>query len=217
MTFFRFRFWKEAAGRTPRIELNSSKQPQATLSLHKKRKAMKTRNLFKAIALALGCATLAMTTAFAEARDIKAHAGSTFVNAPVEFDAHGNPTKFAHTVDGVLRVYSLGNCTFHADVVAVPRPDGTFALSGTFRITSADGNTTLDGEVQGATAPDESGNPAFANFHYDVKFTGGTGRMDGARGKGDIDGFGITSPDFSTGKATWLLQGNVTSRGGHDE
>lgn len=164
------------------------------------------------IVLASGCAALAMTTAFAEARGVKGNGGTTFVNVPVEFDSAGNPTKLTHTVDGVARVSTLGNCTFHADVIGISQPDGTFALSGTFRITSANGTTTLDGEVMGATAPDESGNPYFGNFHYDVKFTGGTGQMENARGKGSIDGFALFAEDFASGKATWLLRGHISNR-----
>ena len=173
---------------------------------------MKTSHLFKSLTMALSFAAVAMTTVPAEARLIKAHAGTTFINAPVEFDPSGNPTKFSHTVDGVVRVSGLGNCGVHVDVIGVPRPDGTFALSGTFRITSADGQSALDAEVQGATTPDDSGNPYFANFHYDVKFTGGTGQMENARGKADIDGFAMfISP--TEGKATWLLSGQVFTRG----
>jgi hypothetical protein len=174
---------------------------------------MKQRSLFKLTALALGCATLAMTTLPAQARDIRAHAGTTFDLLPVEFDANGNPTKFTHTIDGVVRVSSLGNCTFHGDVVGFPRPDGSFELTGTGRITTADGATSLDFEVKGVVAIDPA-NPAFGNFHYDARFTGGAGRMANARGKADIDGFGMfTSP--STGKATWVLQGEVFTRGRH--
>src|SRR2546422_5499403 len=162
-------------------------------------------NLFKSIALALGCAALATTTLPAEARDIRAHAGTTFTLTPVEFDAKGNPTKFTHTVDGVVRVSSLGNCIFHGDVMAVPQPDGSFTLAGTFRITS-------DAEAVGVVTPDPA-NPAFANFHYEVRFVGGTGRMDNAHGRGDIDGFAMFSPqNDGTGKATWLLHGNVATR-----
>jgi len=176
---------------------------------------MKTFNLFKAITLLLGCAALAMTiTTSAEAAVIKANAGTTFVLIPLEFDANGNPTKFTHTVDGVVRVSSLGNCTVHFDVIAVPRPDGTFGAAGTCQITTADGNTTLNAEVTAAVAPDPA-NPYFANFHYDVKFIGGTGQMANARGTADIDGFAMFT-SASTGKATWLLEGNVETRGHHN-
>jgi hypothetical protein len=171
---------------------------------------MKILTLFKTFTLALGCAALAMTTIPAEARDIRAHAGTTFDLIPVEFDANGKPTKFTHTVDGVVRVSLLGNCTFHADVIAIPNPDGSFSLSGTFRITSAKGDISLDAEAGGVATPDPD-NPAFVNFHYDVEFTGGTGLMKNAHGKGDVDGFAMFTSQ-STGKATWLLHGHVGAR-----
>jgi hypothetical protein len=171
---------------------------------------MKKLSLSKLVTLALGCAALAITALPAEARDIRAHGGTTFELIPVEFDANGNPTKFTHTVDGVVRVSLLGNCTVHGDVIGVPRPDGSLGLAGTVRITSADGATTLDFAVEGAVTTDPV-NPSFGNFHYDARFTGGTGSMAHARGRADIDGFGMfTSP--STGKATWVLQGNVATR-----
>jgi hypothetical protein len=172
---------------------------------------MKQRSSFTLAALVLGCATLAMTTFPVEARDIRAHAGTTFELWPVEFDANGNPTKFTHTIDGVVRVSLLGNCTFHGDVLGFPRPDGSLELTGTGRITTANGATILDFEVKGVVATDPA-NPAFGNFHYDAWFTGGTGQMANAHGKANIDGFGMfTSP--STGKATWTMLGEVSTRG----
>lgn len=182
---------------------------------------MKTFNLFKAITLSLACAALAMTTITpAEAGVIKAHAGTTFVLTPEAFDANnGNPTLFTHTVDGVVRVSLLGNCTVHFDVIVGAPKTATdpFTLVGTCRITSADGATTLDAEVEGTGTLDPA-NPAFLNFHYDVKFTGGTGQMANARGTADIDGFAMFT-SATTGKATWLLEGNVSTRGrhGHDD
>jgi len=172
---------------------------------------MNKHRLLKFIALSLCCATLALLAAPADAGVVKANGGTTFLLIPVEFDANGNPTKFTHTVDGVVGVSSLGNCTIHADVIALTRPDGSFSLTGTFRITSADGATTLDAEVEGVVSLDPV-NPAFGNLHYDVKFIGGTGQMANARGKGDIDGFGMFTSQ-TTGKATWLLQGNVATHG----
>src|SRR5262245_14197419 len=103
---------------------------------------MSKLNLFKTTMLALACAATVLTTLPALADDIKANAGTTFTLVPTEFDANGNPTKFTHTVDGVVRVSLLGRCTVHFDVVGVPRPDGTFTGVGTLRITSADGQTT---------------------------------------------------------------------------
>jgi hypothetical protein len=182
-------------------------------------------NLFKSITLALGCAALAVTTIPVQAdrpdhpwrhHVITAHAGNTFTLVPVEFDANNNPIKFTHTVDGVVRVSLLGNCTVHFDVIAVPRPDGTFGLSGTVQITSANGDTTLNADVEGGTSP-EPDNRLMGNFHYDVKFTGGTGLMANARGRADIDGFALFNEDFAGGKATWLMNGTViTPKRRHD-
>jgi hypothetical protein len=184
---------------------------------------MKKPNLFKIVALALGCAALAATTIPSKADRlgdrgprahlVNAHAGTTFTPlTPIDFDAQGNPTKFSHTVDGVVRVSLLGNCTVHFDVVAMPRPDGTFALAGTLQITAADGQTNLNADVEGATSP-EPDNALMGNFHYDVKFTGGTGAMARASGKADIDGFLLFNEGFAGGKATWIMQGVVLPRG----
>jgi hypothetical protein len=170
---------------------------------------MKTPRLFKTVALVWACAALAMTVP-AEARPITAHAGTTFTLTPIEFDTGGNPTKFAHTVDGVVRVSLFGNCTVHFDVIAVPASPTTFGLTGTCQITTADGTSTLALEVNGTVAIDTA-NPAFGDFRYDAKISGGTGRMAAARGKATIDGFAMfTSP--GTGKATWVMIGLVADQ-----
>src|SRR5256886_17665752 len=104
-------------------------------------------NLFKSIALVVGCAALAMTTVPAQAGVVKGHAGTTFTLTPVTFDTSGNPTKFTHTVDGVVRVFEIGNCTFHADVIVLPPKPNTadpWLLSATFRTPSATGATILN-------------------------------------------------------------------------
>jgi hypothetical protein len=168
-------------------------------------------SLFKSMALAWACAAVVMASVPVEAGVLKGHAGTTFILMPVTFDQNGNPTKFTHTVDGVVRVFEIGNCAFHADVIAVPRPDGSFSLSGTFLITAADGTTTLNADAVGLVTIDPA-NPLFGNFHYSVKFTGGTGQMTGARGSGDVDGFAMFTSQ-TTGKATWLLQASVATSG----
>jgi len=174
---------------------------------------MKKLNLFKSITLALACAALAMTNLPAQAGVVKGHAGTTFVLIPVEFGPTGVPTKYTHTVDGVVRVFELGNCTFHADVIITQAtPNDPFILTGTFLITTADGKTSLNADAVGIGTPDPANPAFFLNFHYDVKFTGGTGSMTNARGKADVDGFAMFTSQ-STGKATWLLQGNVATRG----
>lgn len=183
---------------------------------------MKKLNLFKTITLALACAALAMTTVPAQAGLLKGHAGTTFTLTPVTIDASGNPTKFTHTVDGVVRVFEIGNCTFHADVIVLPpKPNTTdpWLLAGTFRITSANGATILNADAVGTATPDPANPALFLNFHYDVKFTGGTGAMTNARGTADVDGFAMFSPkNDGTGTATWLLHGHVITRNhGHDD
>ena len=175
---------------------------------------MRTHKPNNAIAIALGCAALAMITIPAQAAVIKANAGTTFVLSPVP----GHSDQLTHSIDGVVRVTILGNCTFHGDVlIYLPTAAGKpYLLAGSCRFTSADGATTLDAQVEGIGTPDPA-NLSFLNIHYEVKFTGGTGEMANARGKGEIDGFGMFTSE-TTGKATWLLQGNVsTRRHGHDD
>lgn len=174
---------------------------------------------FKSIVLALGCAAWAVSSIPAQANLpgwqgpeylIKAHAGTTFTPlTPLEFDAAGNPTKFSHAVEGVVRVSSLGNCAVTFDVIAVPASPTSFNLTGTCRITSADGRATLDSEVTGSITIDPA-NPLFGNFRYDAKFTGGTGRMANARGQAVIDGMARFSADGG-GKATWYMEGYVVT------
>jgi hypothetical protein len=123
---------------------------------------MNNLRLLKTITLAY--AALALTTISAESGIIKANAGTTFTLRPASFDPSGIPTSFTHTVDGVVQVSSLGSCTVHFDVIGIPHPDGSLSLTGTFRITTADGTTTLAAEVEGVVTPD-SANPALGNFH----------------------------------------------------
>lgn len=186
-----------------------------------KDKPMKTIKILTFAALAV---TLLFQTPITRADDrgqwgddnqrgvIKAYAGTTFILTPVP----ERPTEFPHTVDGVVRVSLLGNCTVHFDVLmfAPKTTKDPFTLLGTLRITSADGTTTLDADVVG-TATFDPANAGFMNLHYDVKFTGGTGQMAHARGKADIDGFAMFT-SATTGKATWSLKGTVATHG-HEE
>ncbi len=174
---------------------------------------MITLHPLKLIPLALCCAALTTTPLSARAGVVKGHAGTTFELLPIAVDGTGRPTLYTHTVDGVVRIFELGNCTFHADViVSQPNANDPFTLKGTFQITTARGDTVLYAEVQGIGTPDPANPSVFLNFHYDVKFTGGTGSMANARGTADIDGFGIFT-SRSTGKATWLIQGNLATQG----
>jgi len=142
-------------------------------------------------------------------RRITANAGSTFTLLP-----SGTPGVLNHTVDGVVQLSLLGNCTFHADVVAqVPTgPGEPFVLMGTATFISADGSDNLDIDVEGWAAPDPANPGSFVDFHYDVTITGGTGKFATARGSGEIDGFGMFT-SASTGKATWTMTGHVAPAG----
>jgi hypothetical protein len=169
-------------------------------------------NLFKSIGL--GCAVLVMANLPAQAGVVKGHAGTTWVLNPIEFGPGGVPTKYTHTVDGVVRIFELGNCTFHADVIITQAtPKDPFILNGTFLITTADGATTLNADAVGVGTGDPS-NPSMLNFHYDITFTGGTGSMTNAHGTADVDGFAMFTEQLA-GKATWIVQGNVTTNS-HD-
>jgi hypothetical protein len=172
---------------------------------------MTTHKLFKHFALLLACSTLALANIPVQAAGVKGHAGTTFNLTPIEFGPTGVPTKYTHIVDGVVRVFELGNCTFHADVI-ITQANSTapFILTGTFLITTADGTSSLTADAAGIGTPDPTNPSLFLNFHYDLKFTGGTGTMAHARGTGDVDGFAMFTSQ-STGKATWLLHGNLST------
>ncbi len=178
---------------------------------------MKSSTLTRSLLLAASCVTFALTAQPAAARDVRGHAGTTFVLQPVEFDQTGFPTRYTHAVDGVVRVSGLGNCTFHADVIITQAtPTSPMVLAGPFLITTADGGSTLKADAIGVGTPDPANPNFFLNFHYDLKFTGGTGAMANARGKGDVDGFAMftaaaTETEPAKGKATWVLSGEVNT------
>jgi hypothetical protein len=187
-------------------------QPQAAFTCNKRKNIMKTQKLLKTILLGLGCATLTMASISVEADAIKGHAGTTFTVAPIP----GSPEKFTHTVDGVVRLSSLGNCTVHFDVTGAFDAQGNVTGAGTFKITSADGKNSFQGEGVATGSPDPENPQSFLNFHYDLKITGGTGLMQNVRGKAVIDGFGMfteTTAEGLKGKATWLLTGHVSNQG----
>ena len=180
---------------------------------------MKKSALIKAASMTLGLAALVAVQSNGGSRDddrgrqhghrITANAGSTFTLLP-----SGTPGVLNHTVDGVVQLSVLGNCTFHADVKAyLPTAAGEpFVLTGTAIFTSADGSATLAIEVEGWAAPDPANPGSFVDFHYDVTITGGTGKFATARGSGEIDGFGMFTSE-STGKATWTMTGHVAPAG----
>src|SRR3989442_711232 len=180
---------------------------------------MKKSALIKTASMTLGLAALVAVQSNGGARDddrgrqqghrITANAGSTFTLLP-----SGTPGVLNHTVDGVVQLSVLGNCTFHADVKAyLPTAAGEpFVLTGTATFTSADGSATLAIEVEGWAAPDPANPGSFVDFHYDVAFAGGTGAFGTARGSADIDGFGMFTSE-SAGKATWTMRGHIATAG----
>ena len=118
--------------------------------------------------------------------------------------------------DGLDQVSSIGNCTFDGEeVVLVPAGQGQpFILKGTWRFVAADGATSLNAEAEGTGTPAPA-NPNFVNIRYDVKFTGGTGRMANARGKAKLEGVAMfTSP--TSGTTTFVFAGEIFSRGDRD-
>ncbi len=160
--------------------------------------------LFKQVSLALGCAALLLANNTMRATDIRANGGTTWELAPT-----ADPGVFTHTVDGVVQVSLLGNCTVHADVVVrfPANPSQPPTLKGTFTFTAADGVTTLKATAEGTGTPDPA-NPNFLNFQYHVTFTGGSGQFARARGEAEIEGVALFT-SASAGKATWTLKGQV--------
>ena len=191
-------------------------------------------NLSKVLVLVLGCATLVLGAIYArsdpspwESDNFHAHAGTTFVLHPAS--TAGGPR--SHNIDGVVRVLSLGDCSFHAtaELVETTTPGFYQITDGQFLFTTADGKSTLTASATG-TLTTNPANPYMGNFEYDVTFTGGTGLLAGAHGFGKLhDGMvmfttiDLVQPDdttvppeppappagSSTGKACWLLDGDL--------
>ncbi len=186
------------------------------------------------LALALGCATLLLGGIYAstgpnpsQPKHIHAHAGTTFVLLPAS--TPGGPR--SHSIDGVVRVSSLGDCTFHAtaNLVATANPNFFLITDGLFLFTTADGSSTLTASAAGTLTVNPV-NPYMGDIQYDVTFTGGTGSLAGAHGYGKLhDGvvlfttIDLVQPDDSTvppeappppagsqtGKACWLLDADL--------
>ena len=144
----------------------------------------------KVLGLALGCATLVLGAIYAsadpkpsESKHFHANAGTTFVLLPAS--TPGGPR--SHNIDGVVRVSSLGDCTFHAtaNLVATANPDFFLITDGLFLFTSADGSSTLTASAAGTLVVNPA-NPYMADIEYDVTFTGGTGSQAGAHGSGKL-------------------------------
>jgi len=155
-------------------------------------------------------------------------AGTVFnLNA---YDANGNPLPFPwkHQVRGIAQVSNLGNCKVFFDVSINPGSECSgghaFCLSGTLTVTTLAGDK-LESELVGWADPDPKdpkASPTMFLLHYDVAFAGGTGKLAGARGLGDIDGiFMFAGPDGAAdtdptddrfcdgyaGVATWQFEG----------
>jgi hypothetical protein len=201
---------------------------------------MKRMSLTKVLSLALGCAALVFGGTSASAREFFASAGTTFILVPLP---NTSPQLFSHTVDGVVEVSPLGACTVHFDLIVTATSDSRrpYDVEGTQIITTADGKSTVTSSVKGYL----SSNPANATFlgiQYKLTFTGGTGQLTGAQGKTSLSGFAalalnpgyvdlpgtpdVYPPDADlmapgagnlTGKACWMMKGNLKSRGGDSE
>ena len=117
------------------------------------------------------------------------------------------------THPGVARLNELGNCLFDGTEFLTPptAPGAPFLLKGTWRFTSADGSYTLDASVEGVGRPDAV-NPAFVNLEYTINFTGGTGLLAGAHGKGKMEGVAmLTGP--TSGTTSFVFSGQISTHG----
>jgi hypothetical protein len=205
-----------------------------------RKSSMNKLSRFKVLGPALACAALVLGGTAAGAREFFANAGTTFVLAPV---LATSPQQFSHTVDGVIQVSPLGSCTVHFDLIVTATASSTrpYLVSGTQTITTAKGDSSVTSSVDGYL----SSNPANATFlgiHYKLKFTGGTGKLAHAHGSTVLTGFaalatapgiedfpgsiGVYPPNADliappsgdlTGKACWLMQGNLELPGGGDD
>jgi len=176
---------------------------------------MKKLTVSRIMALAAVCAPLALasvalkasdTTLPANAADVRANAGNTFVLAPT-----ADPSVFKITADGIAQVSLMGNCIEHAELqVRFPASAGQpILLSGGGTLTSSDGTASLKFTVTGTAKPDPA-NPAFFNNTYQVKFAGGSGAFASAAGTAEINELVLfTSP--TDGTATWTMKGYVVS------
>jgi hypothetical protein len=120
---------------------------------------------------------------------------------------------FLLTHPGVARVTGLGNCQFDGTEFLTPPdgPEGIFLMKGTWRFTSGDGATTLDADVEGVGKPDPA-NPAFVTLEYTITFTGGTGLMAGAHGKGKMEGVAMLT-GATSGTTTFTFSGQISTHG----
>lgn len=201
---------------------------------------MKTKTASFIARLALACATVGLSGTSSSAGEFSANAGTTFLLVPL---LSTSPLQFTHTVDGLVEVSSLGDCTVHFDLIvtatdSVGRP---YLVTGTQTITTADGTSSVTSAVDGYLSSNPA-NPTFLGIHYKQTFTGGTGELAGARGRTVLEGFAAlaTAPGFEdfpgstgvqpqdagliappsgdlTGKACWVMLGNLILPGGGED
>ena len=157
-------------------------------------------------------------------------AGTAFNLSPV-FDTNGAPVfPWQHEVRGIVQVSHLGNGTVAfkvgIDSGAACAGGHNFCLSGTMTITTLAGDK-LEANVVGwaqADPNDPKQTPSMYSLYYAVTITGGTGKLAGARGQGEVTGaFNFTEPfdpkdlgdpnnsfcDGYAGVATWQFEGAV--------
>jgi len=185
----------------------------------------------KVLGLALGCAALVLGAFYASAdpkhsepKHFLANAGTTFILYPPS--TPGGPQ--SHNIDGVVLFSSLGDCTLHAtaNLVTTATPGQYLVTDGLFTFTTADGLSTLTASTEGTLIANPA-NGYMGDIQYKVTFTGGTGRLAHAHGSAELHGFvyftdiGLTQPGqdsnaygivpagSSTGKACWLLDGDL--------
>lgn len=201
---------------------------------------MKKLSLPAFLTVAFSCAALILGSPSASASQFSAFAGTTFILVPVP---KTSPQLFTHTVDGVVQVSALGDCTVHFDllVTSTADPKRPYDVEGTQTITTADGSSSVTSSVKGYL----SANPANATFlgiHYKMVFVSGTGLLADARGATQLRGFAalamnpgyvdlpgtpnVYPPDADlmlpgsgnlTGKACWTMKGELKWRGGEQE
>lgn len=201
---------------------------------------MKTLSLFKVCCIALGCAALVLGGTSAGAGEFFAQAGTTFILTPVPGTS---PQQLTHTVDGVVQVLSLGDCTVHFDLIVTATTSSTrpYLVTGTQTITTADGASSLTSSVNGYLTANPA-NATFLGIHYNMTFTSGSGKLAGAKGGTLLTGFGaialapgfedfpgstgVYPPDADllapptgdlTGKACWLMRGHLELPGAGDD
>jgi hypothetical protein len=182
----------------------------------------------------IALASLALLTPLAsnasnESGQVKGTKTRMSINAGTVFNLNANgPLPWSHQVRGIVQVSNLGNCKVFFAVkihdgsipLAPAYPGGhLFRLSGTMAIMTMTGDE-LQANVEGWADPDPA-DPTGSMFtlYYGVTITGGTGKLAGASGTGDVDGaflFANSDPNDDrddafcagyAGSATWHFDG----------